>query len=279
MKDVRTPFSERGSPRSRSGSPRRLACGELVLGRAFTLIELLVVITIIIILVGLVGGVGIVVMKNQKVSLTKNILLTLDRALDEYMQQTGAPPAYNWMDYREVPGPGVALGGSPPKYFQTLAGYPDPFPRRPDASVFIKQAKGTGEVQRIIGGINEQFLRVTNEPTNADPKRRDATPSIVDAWGHQDWPALDPLLPWPPETQQLIYYVHPRNMLAQDLYGRCVNGRPYFFSAGPDLKYGLSVELPSSSTMEDVHALLEDNVYSYEVEPFNASANFFAQYR
>ncbi len=247
---------------------------------AFTLIELLVVITIIVILLGLVGGVGTAVIKNQKVTVTKHILVTLDRALDEYTQVVGTIPPYNFRDYDQVPGPNNRIGDS--QFFQIYGTSSDPFPRRPDAAVFLKQAQGTGEVQKVIAGIGERFLRVTATPTSNDVRHRDATPSVVDVWASEAWPNDDAGDPWAIDRQQVIYYVHPKNFLAQDLYGRCVNGRPYFLSAGPDLKYGLKRELPGTPTEKEVAALLADNVYSYEVAPFKQdgdSGTFFTTNR
>src|SRR5690606_36743971 len=100
---------------------------------------------------------------------------------------------------------------------------------------------------------------------------------------------------WPIREQSLIYYVHPNNRRsradasldeypdAQELYGACVNGRPYFFSAGPDGFYGHPDELasiinyygmqPHSGGESDEEfwnrALLEarkDNLYSMPVD-------------
>ena len=72
--------------------------------------------------------------------------------------------------------------------------------------------------------------------------------------------------------------MHPDNELAQALYGRCLNERPYFVSAGPDGLFGTTDEIKrvcrtsasSGASPEEVEraiAALEDNIYSYEVGP------------
>jgi hypothetical protein len=50
-----------------------------------------------------------------------------------------------------------------------------------------------------------------------------------------------------------------------------VNKRPYFFSAGPDQKYGLTKEGDPSGpsvTVAEAEEAIADNVYSYPVGPF-----------
>ena len=70
--------------------------------------------------------------------------------------------------------------------------------------------------------------------------------------------------------------MHPDNEVAQALYGRCLNERPYFVSAGPDGLFGTTDEIKgicrsagnSGASPEEVEkaiAALDDNIYSYEV--------------
>lgn len=268
-------------------SSRRAALG-------FSLIELLVVSSIIVILMALVGGVGIAVIRNQKASATQNLLSTLDRALDEYKTQNGGNiPPFRVLDYIGVPGPDVT--DSNPDYFVDYQG--STLPLRPDAAVFLRQAIGFGQVQAIVSGLGEQFLRVTTTPAGTTPtpsgsdwdRDLDTTPSVVDAWGEGDWQA-----PWGlvqrddqnssrlVNAQRVVMYVHPQNTLAQQFLGRCENKRPYFVSAGPDGFYGLPGE---QSEIEGFHKLSssdvsggedyrqfvlkkarEDNIYSYRVK-------------
>lgn len=251
----------------------------------FTLLEMLAVVAIILVLVGLIGGVGIAVLRGQKVSQTQNLLLTLDRALDEFIMANrgalprylvGADPATN--QYHETPGPNNAISAS--SFFEDYAGLKKN-PRRPDAAVFIKQALGAGEVSAIIQGIPPQFLIVTRggEGGRETTGDQDLTPSIIDSWGSRDWPRDDDGNLWDITRQQVIYFVHPDNRLAQDLYGQCLNRRPYFFSAGPDLKYGLASEMPSGARQTDVEALVADNIYSYPPGPINKESGFFSGFR
>lgn len=256
-----------GVPRVRSAASRRSRAG-------FTIIELLVVVTVLLILVGLITGVGIRVFRNQEASVTRGVLQTLDRALDEYQVTKNAAPDYRLDDYRRVPGEDPATASS--EYFRTYRG--KEYPRRPDVAVFLKEALGVGQVKSVIGGVGERFLVVTAVPGSSDDVESDVTPSVVDAWATDSWTT-----PWDPVKQQLIYYVHPRNELAQDLYGRCINGRAYFMSAGPDLKYGLKRDMgegaESTADKATVEGFLDDNIYSYAVGPANKTQAFYDQMR
>lgn len=259
---TRHPF---GGPRVRSAASRRSRAG-------FTIIELLVVVTVLLILVGLVTGVGIRVFRNQEAQVTRGVLQTLDRALDEYQATKNAAPDYRLEDYERVPGDPVGESTSGGEYFSRYLG--DYFPRRPDTSVFLKEALGVGQVKDIVGGVGERFLVVTVSPGSRNAADSDVTPSVVDAWATDSWAN-----PWDPVGQQLIYYVHPRNKLAQELYGRCINGRAYFMSAGPDLKYGLKSEAGASPDKATVEGFLNDNIYSYTVGPVNKTQAFYDQLR
>lgn len=270
--------------------------------RAFTVLELLVVVAIVLVLVGIVGGVGFSVLNNQKSRITQGVLTSLDRALEEYIQSNGGNvPPYRRLEYVGVPGKNVELNDS--SYFlvyPTNAAQVDEnrYPLRPDAAVFLRDAMGYGEVQSIVSGLGERFLRVTTTPPGSDPspvvpdspwdRDKDVTPSVVDAWALEDW-----AWPWdlaeempsgaPPERhtlQRVIYYVHPKNPLAQQVFGKCENGRPYFVSAGPDGYYGLFDEFHQiadtySMTQTGTQAEFnqdvlekarEDNLYSYPVK-------------
>ena len=214
-------------------------------GVGFTLIELLVVVSIIAILVTAIVSVGVRVFTVRKGDATRSVLRTLDRALDEYIEANSGPPRYKVALYEDRPGDDNDL--------EPYNG--EDHAPRPDASVFLLQAQGFGEVDAIVTGIPEEFLVTTDLD-------RDTTPSVLDAWAVEGWGD-----PWPVASQQLVYFVHPKNRLAQDLYGQCVNGRPYFMSAGPDLLYGLRDEFPNLSgeaAKEAAIKALEDNVYSYD---------------
>lgn len=233
--------------------------------RGFTLIELLVVMTILTILLGLFIGAGVAVTRNARASATKNILLSLDRALEECMMANGgALPPFNRLAYAGVPGYDGPNGDASPMNYVTA---PDaPMPQRPDASVFIRQAKGIGDVDAILASIPERFLVLTVIPQDQAPNHADVqanfadvSPSVVDSWADESWQGYsatgDVTSAWRIREQSLIYYVHPNNRRAradasldafpdaQELYGACANGRPYFMSAGPDGFYGHPEEI------------------------------------
>ncbi len=239
--------------------------------RGFTLVEVLVVVGIIAVLLGLVAGVGPLVFSNQKRAQTSQLLNTLDRALDEYSNAAGGVPKFVVEQYASTPGadnmlvPYSAAGG-------------EMFPARPDAAVFLAQIKGVGECDAIISGIPSQFLVATPAGDGSRPDPSDPTsiglgsgvdaPSVVDSWAKPEWSA-----PWNVAEQQLVYYVHPNNILAQDLFGKCVNRRPYFMSAGADLKYGFRSEaaMPFAGEtlthLQKAEQLVADNIYSYTPGP------------
>jgi prepilin-type N-terminal cleavage/methylation domain-containing protein len=255
----------------------------------FTLIELIVVITIIAVLVSLTAAVGVSVLRGSKERNTENLLNTLDRALEEYISEVGSIPGYEPILYE----------GQPNFQESGLVEYRGGMhPARPDAAVFLAQTRGTGVVGAIVESIPPRYLRPTPLPggTFAADAVRFEEPSIVDSW------AQDPgvwTLPYDITQEQVIYYVHPDNDLAQDLYGRCVNNRPYFLSAGADGLYGnltddeleeslfqaLRGELQGEGVLNpptgsrlgateyaDFRTIIEmqsDNLTSYPVEPIN----------
>jgi prepilin-type N-terminal cleavage/methylation domain-containing protein len=280
-------------------------------GTGFTLIELLVVVLIVLVLVAIVGGVGFKVIANQKSKVTLGVLQSLDRSLEEYMVQNGGNiPPFNTSgniagDYEEVPGPNATRTDA--AYFEV---YPVGtgtvlYPVRPDVAVFLKQALGYGQVQSIVSGLTDRFVRVTTlRPAdipqgNIPGRASDPTPSVVDAWSQENWEApwdAVEVVPSAPDgrlpLQQLVFYVHPKNPLAQEYYGKCVNERPYFMSAGPDMFYGTKSELPyiiaryglvedqlgAETPLEFKQRVLktarEDNLYSYPVRwDFATDAN------
>ncbi len=280
---TRTPIHSRSSTRA---------------SRGFTLLELLIVVAVIALLIGLIVSVGAAVISGRSTTVTQNILFSLDRALDEYRNEVGAFPRYSTGDYDETPGKSY----SETDFVQYRGSR---HPERPDASVFVRQSQGVGVVDSIISGLPAQFLmttenvystapgevpsggRVTVEPEDND---EDLSPSIIDSWGipREEWITIPSSNsePWPIARQQLIYYVHPDNPLAQDLFGQCVNRRPYFVSAGPDRAYGFRNETDPQEAGESideyrerVHSLLDDNIYSYGVGDFNQSEDFFDDFR
>lgn len=263
--------------------------------RGFTLLEMLIVISIIIILVAIVVGAGVGVVGGRKKSVTQNVLLTLDRALAEYIQINSAPPAFRAYDYAETPGldllpgdkensPNVdndkqAVVGSSFAFTEYPANSNNYLPRYPDSAVFIRQVQGYGDVDSILSGL-ERWL----QPTGSSPVRGaygttqtradETTPSVRDDWSDDSWRGGLDSSDWPILTGNLVLYVHPSNHIAQALFGRCKNGRPYFMSAGPDGKFGTTNEFSEDGDLEGTPeaillaiAAMEDNVYSYQPDP------------
>lgn len=237
--------------------------------RGFTLLELLVVISIIVILVSLLVGAGLAVTRNSRANATKGVLESLNRALDEFIvENNNNIPPFDRESYAAVPGWDGPNGGDPDTDY--LNESDNPMPQRPDASVFVRQARGVGEVDAILAGVPERFVIPTAVPRSVtvgggsiiEANMYDTAPSFVDAWASTDWPGIADLGSggfedaWPIRDQTLIYYIHPNNRRdrspsgnpefpdAQELYGSIVNGRPYFLSAGPDRFYGHPEEGP-----------------------------------
>ncbi len=245
--------------------------------RGFSLVELLVVIAIIGILITLLFAAGGALVATQRRNITQGVLSSLDRALEEFLASNrSAIPIYDPDQYADTPGPhyrgtdgAMREGAIQGAAYHEFNG--ESHVRWPDAAVFIRQASPFGEVSSVIAQIPDRFQVLTLGDENTAPADDpDRFPSILDAWESSNWRS-----PWPLAEQQLIYYVHPDNDLAQSLYGRCQNRRPYFFSAGPDQLYGSTIEFTTSAGApttdpqfaEQAVAGLEDNLYSYDVNP------------
>lgn len=211
---------------------------------AFSLLELLIVIGVIALLVSAVLVASPRIIGAQRETQAQGIVLTLDRALDEYHAVRGRFPLYNedTVDrYAEVFS--AAYDGSVPvpneappiTEAQRAAGPIFDYqgrdhPLLPDAWMFYDQAEGFGEVTEVLKGIpaGSSNSRAIQSPGPGIP---DTLVRFVDPWG----------LP--------IIFVHPSNDAAQDLFGRCNNDRPYFLSAGRDEAFGFFKELVGSTTI------------------------------
>lgn len=248
----------------------------------FTLMELSIAIGVILILMVLVLSASRRAFTGQDERAAKNLLITLDRALSEYTTVSSTVPKYDATMFENVPGPDFAIGdGANNMGGAAFATYPSGgsrHPKRPDAAVFIRQTRGYGEVDSIINAIDSRFLQTTisGSGTNINDPAADPTPSIVDmsaiddaAWKEKDYASL---------AQSIVLYVHPGNPLAQDLYGKCLNGRPYFVAAGLDGKVGIRAEF-AEVTPDPAEQLvlaekaLADNIYSYKPGPFKKGMN------
>lgn len=260
--------------------------------RGFTLIELLVVIGIISLLIGVSLAIGPRVLDGQRTAATKNVVASLDRMLDEVVDTAGGVPPYNPFDYAGVPGARLApRPDSPPTGPEEFGENDGEHVRFPAAGVFINQAQGVPQAEAILAGIAPKFIVTTQrdaamETGPAEPGAEEPVepfiPNILDAWATRtEWEA-----PYAQLSNTLVLYVHPRNLLAQRLYGRCVNDRPYFMSAGPDRLYGSTAQISrrggvstqlgetDPNLLEPALAALADNIYSYQPQPPDTSAAF-----
>ncbi|MEM8834661.1 MAG: type II secretion system protein [Planctomycetota bacterium] len=276
------------------------------LRRAFTLVELLVTVTVIVILTGIVLGVGASVIGGQKGRVTQSILLTLDRAYQEFVD-TGGRLTYP-LDPANIADPEsyYAVPGETSRLFESYNPVSSrQHPLRPDAAVALRQMLTVRSVQDIVAEIPSQFTISTTVATGSD-KERDPTPSVLDAWADPDlWPVdilsteINGTDPYPlydtagRTYMTTIYFVFPStparsaqqpntfqegNIAAEFLYGKAVNQRPYFMSAGPDGLYGLAQEFPDSGDAEATRLAFEavqDNLYSYPVQPPSRDAGGF----
>lgn len=253
--------------------------------RAFTLIEILVVVGIVALLAAIVLGVGPRVIGGQQKAVTQATLRALDGMLDEFLEtQGGSLPAFDTADYAGFPGEDLKTAGD--ERLKTIdtngdAGYSeyprngDPrYPRFPDASVFIRAARGCCEVaDNILAQLPPSQVRATVMPDDQQTTTRDEadpSPSVLDAWGSKnEWEA-----PFVFFDAKPVLFVHPKNLLAQAMYGKCVNNRAYFVSAGADRLYGTTSELTTDGRRDGADevvkkaiAALRDNVYSYQPGP------------
>lgn len=258
--------------------------------RAFTLVELVVAIAIILILVGLLAAVGNRAIDMQRESTTKGLLVSLDKALEEYRLVKNGFPKYNPDNYRGIPGDDWEVGDSAngaanmPAFVQiTSSAVPEP--RKPSAGVFMQQARGVGQCDSILSAIPTSLMRPTPKAAahgTASPRDPNAN-TVLDSWSNEAWFQTPGL---PASQQTYIIYVHPENRFAQELFGRCVNNRPYFMSAGRDRLFGFKNEggpIAAGESPEAYKARIEDalkdNLYSYPAGAPNTTDDFFNSFR
>lgn len=231
---------------------------------AFTLLELIVVIGIISLLVAAVIFVSPGIIRSQKAAQTENLLTTLDRALDEFQLARGAFPFYDedTIDrYESVFNKAFEGDVSDPESRAGRAAgpiltYPSGARRQaalPDAWIFYDQAQGFGAVDDILRNLPDSATRsrIIDNPSASEPPN---LVRFVDAWDNK------------------IIFVHPDNDAAQDLFGACQGGRPYFMSPGPDERFGFFEEITGNTNLpggdadrvviSETRDAIENNIYS-----------------
>lgn len=220
--------------------------------RGFTLIELLVVILIVSVLIALGLAVGARVVEGGKASQTRDLIKVLDNAMNSYLQATDrkVPPS-SIIDPRQDEG-----NPSGTIVYMPLADAWDADNDRPINSVglFLAEASRVSGVSNLLEGLDAKNYRLfaytdaatlTDAPGESEPELM----TVLDAWGNpirfvhpafhgvrrtaERLDATDFLGPAPAGE----YY--PREVRRDPAMmdadgGLSSNGRPYFYSAGPD---------------------------------------------
>jgi len=212
----------------------------------FTLIEMLIVIGLIVVLGSLTILTGRKMIVQGRIRQTQAILENLDSALTEYEAEYKSMPVWTG-DYKQ---------GDPESYHPAKR-YKEGGTVRPEVAVFLAQAQGIEGVDNVLKAIGPEYLldRLTiyeegDAPLAGEVHELDTRLSVRDSWGME------------------ILFVHPDHTDqnwgddngAVEVYGKPVSNRPYFMSAGPDLRYADQLD----DDPRDDHAGW-DNLYSYEV--------------
>ena len=247
--------------------------------RAFTLVEIVVVISLILFLLGLTLSVSTIVIERSEIRQTEITIRLLDTALQE--REALADRQITWgrgavYDMQEDPTyPGKSL---------------------PDDVFIISELLDTlrraAQVKDILARIDPEFVhtyqpgsRSPYPPWIRDPAQEDA---VDNKWGVQHGPQ-PPSLAIIDAWDTPIYPMHPgplwdavltpyspdpdldgtARIYNEGEYGIARNRRIYFVSAGPDGRFGRTVEFPGlggdelSQAIEKARA---DNIYSYQPE-------------
>ena len=253
--------------------------------RGFSIVELLIVVTVIVILAAIIIGAGSRIFGAQRERVTRSILISLDRALEEYIAVEGAIPPFpstqQGIDdlYEDVPGDPADVNPSYPEFANQLAnpyGGSLEYPAMPDASVFLNQAQGIESVEKIIEAIPDRFLVVTLQNPDGPARRHNRA---------RQGAALDRrrvgLARVARRADPGRAAVHPvRAPFQQAGAGHLRQVREpssLLFLAGPDKLYGHPGELeairstyagiePDADDADLLRLAREDNIYSYDVD-------------
>lgn len=215
----------------------------------FTMIELLVVVLIISVLIALGLAVGSRVVEGGKASQTRDVLKLLDNALNSYLQATDrkTPPA-SILDPRIDEGATAAVMVHMP-----MADAWDETNGRPINSVglFLAEARKVSGVAELLEGLDAKNYRGFAYSPMPDPAPSLSEPelmTVLDAWGNPIrfvHPAFHGVRSSPENVVDILgaapapataYYPASirRAPDRKDADGGLTDGRPYFYSAGPD---------------------------------------------
>jgi len=244
----------------------RSGCNRGELRRGFTLIELLIVVGIIGLLVAttlLVGGAAV---RGAKRNATEDTLRVLDAALEQYIaSEDGIPPALVQdprqgrdifllpvADVRSMTDNEAAGNGQLPGN-----------PMIDSVGLFLLQANAVPDAKKALDQLPQKFVRQQTRTVTALPL---TITSAFDAWGEQiryvhpqfsgritnatAINSVELLGPAPTGKQYGVGDVRRNNVytgsdsenrtatalqqVADGDGGKCIGGRPYFYSAGPD---------------------------------------------
>lgn len=262
----------------------------------FTLLELLIVVSVVTFLVALLVVVATGALGNQRVRQSEATLRTLERALDEYELARGVypplvvddgstdtfveahvrlfDPAASWNTGNEIysrtdrdmsmtaTGGDLGFSGSDAM---------NRYPLMPTSWFFLEFTLGYGDVEALLADLpSSAYISDVLDagavnsisPLNSDVDRFSIRRQLVDAWGNP------------------ILFVQTGNSAAEGLFGRALNDRPYFLSAGLDERYGVGPEVTAtaggSAANQEVELIgfTEDNLTSAPTGPTQAGGSF-----
>ncbi len=218
-------------------------------GRGFTLIELLIVILIISVLIALGLAVGSRVIGGGKAGQTRDLLKTLDNALNSYVQATDRSVPASIIDPRQDEGAptGTII------YFPLADAVDDSTGERINSvGLFIVEARRVAGVANLLDGLDARNFQEFAYTASPDPMPGDnepLLPTVLDAWGNpirfvhpafhgvrRSGEAVDDILgPAPsPATAYFPSDIRRDPAMGDADGGLTTNSQPYFYSAGPD---------------------------------------------